>query len=129
MALVRIDYCDQRDTSPPHHFGEIATRVVNDVMAQILNVPMSENYVISQAHAQQDLLHNPANARPERLASILFIQITLNAGRSAELKTTFYDALTAALGKALNVPPADVFINLVEVAKENWSFGRPTNPI
>ena len=121
MALVRIDYCNSRTAD----FGQIAARVVNNVMAQVLNVPMSENYVIAQSHARQDLLHNPENVSPERLASIVFIQITLNVGRSPELKTAFYDELTKALGKALDVPPADVFINLVEVANVNWSFGRP----
>jgi 4-oxalocrotonate tautomerase len=120
MAIARIDYCNTQS----HDFGAIAARVVNNVMAEVFNIPMSENYVVAQAHARQDLLHNPENVSPERLASIVFIQITLNSGRSAELKTTFYEVLTAALGKALSVPPADVFINLVEVAKENWSFGR-----
>lgn len=124
MAIARIDYCKQRDTSPPQDFGAIAAQVVNSVMAEVFSIPASENYVVAQSHARQDLLHNPENVSPERLASIVFIQITLNIGRSAELKTTFYEALTAALGKTLNVPPADVFINLVEVAKENWSFGR-----
>jgi phenylpyruvate tautomerase PptA (4-oxalocrotonate tautomerase family) len=126
MAIARIDYCKQRDTSPPHEFGAIAAQVVNNVMAEVFSIPMSENYVVAQAHARQDLLHNPESVSPERLTSIVLIQITLNSGRSAELKATFYDALTDSLGKALNVPPADVFINLVEVAKENWSFGRST---
>lgn len=124
MAIARIDYCKQRDTSPPQDFGAIAAQVVNSVMAEVFSIPASENYVVAQSHARQDLLHNPENVSPERLSSIVFIQITLNIGRSAELKATFYDALTSALGKALNVPPVDVFINLVEVAKDNWSFGR-----
>lgn len=125
MALVRIDYCDQRNTFPPHNFGEIASRVVNSVMAEVLNVPMSENYVVVQAHAKQHLLHNPENASADQLEKIVFIQITLNTGRSAELKNAFYDELTNAFSKALDVHSADVFINLIEVAKENWSFGRP----
>lgn len=129
MAIARIDYCKQRDASSLDDFDAIAARVVNSVMAEVFSIPMSENYVVVQSHARQDLLHNPENVNPERLASIVFIQITLNIGRSAELKMTFYDALTAALGKALNVPPADVLINLVEVAKENWSFGRPLKSI
>jgi phenylpyruvate tautomerase PptA (4-oxalocrotonate tautomerase family) len=122
MAIARIDFCNTQS----HDFGQIAARVVNCVMAEVFSIPMSENYVVAQAHTRQDLLHNPENVSPERLASIVFIQITLNSGRSAELKAVFYEALTAALGNALSVPPADVFINLVEVAKENWSFGRST---
>jgi 4-oxalocrotonate tautomerase len=122
MAIARIDFCNTQS----HDFGQIAARVVNNVMAEVFSIPMSENYVVAQSHARQDLWHNPESVSPERLASIVFIQITLNIGRSAELKIAFYDALTAALGKVLNVPPADLFINLVEVAKENWSFGRAT---
>lgn len=120
MALVRIDYCN----SHKHDFGQIAASVVNNAMAQVLSVPMSENYVVTQSHTKQDLLHNPENVSSERLSRIVFIQITLNLGRTPELKVKFFDALTAALGVALSIEPQDIFINLVEVAKENWSFGR-----
>ena len=51
------------------------------------------------------------------------VEITLNAGRTVEVKKALYAAIAAGLGKAAGVRPDDVLVNLVEVARENWSFG------
>jgi phenylpyruvate tautomerase PptA (4-oxalocrotonate tautomerase family) len=53
-----------------------------------------------------------------------FFQITLNAGRSVELKQSFYKELTDRLHRGVKLRKEDVFINLVEVPKENWSYGN-----
>ena len=52
------------------------------------------------------------------------IQITLSEGRSVAKKRLFYRTLAERLQRELNVRPEDVFVNLVEVKKENWSFGN-----
>ena len=54
----------------------------------------------------------------------VFIQLTLNAGRTIEQKKGFYKAVADRLHQRLGLRREDVFINLVEVAKENWSFGN-----
>ncbi len=54
----------------------------------------------------------------------MIIQITLNEGRSVELKRVFYRTLAQRLHQELGVRPEDVFVSLVEVKKENWSFGN-----
>lgn len=59
-----------------------------------------------------------------RSADLLLVQITLTAGRSAEAKERFYRDLVARLEANPGVKPADVFINLIEVASENWSAGN-----
>ena len=53
-----------------------------------------------------------------------FIQVTLNAGRSVEVKKSFFKAIADGLNSRLGLRREDVFINLVEVPKENWSFGN-----
>ena len=55
--------------------------------------------------------------------SCAFIQITLNEGRTLEAKQRFYRAVAKALAARPGIRTQDVLINLVEVAKENWSFG------
>ena len=45
------------------------------------------------------------------------------AGRSIEQKKAFYKRIVDDMNTQLHVRPQDVVINLVEVAKENWSFG------
>jgi phenylpyruvate tautomerase PptA (4-oxalocrotonate tautomerase family) len=48
----------------------------------------------------------------------------LNAGRTLEAKQRFYKAVADGLHEGLKVRREDVLINLVEVQKENWSFGN-----
>jgi 4-oxalocrotonate tautomerase len=52
------------------------------------------------------------------------LQITLNAGRTIEAKQRFYKAVADGLHEELKVRREDALINLVEVQKENWSFGN-----
>jgi phenylpyruvate tautomerase PptA (4-oxalocrotonate tautomerase family) len=52
------------------------------------------------------------------------IQITLNEGRTQEMKKAFYKKVAEDLKGELGIRKEDVLINLVEVKKENWSFGN-----
>jgi len=47
----------------------------------------------------------------------------LNSGRPTELKQHFYKTLAERLHEGVKTHKEDVLINLVEVPKENWSFG------
>ena len=60
----------------------------------------------------------------ERTDGIVVIEVTLNQGRTTELKQAFYATVAQRLHERLGVRPQDVFISLTEVAKENWSFGN-----
>ena len=60
----------------------------------------------------------------ERSADALIIQLTLNEGRTVEVKKAFYKAVADRLHERLGLRREDVFINLIEVKKENWSFGN-----
>jgi 4-oxalocrotonate tautomerase len=48
----------------------------------------------------------------------------MSSGRTVEMKQRFYKTVADGLHESLKVRREDVFINLVEVAKENWSFGN-----
>jgi phenylpyruvate tautomerase PptA (4-oxalocrotonate tautomerase family) len=50
--------------------------------------------------------------------------VFLNEGRTTELKKAFYRAIADGLHQRLGLRKQDVFITLVEVKKENWSFGN-----
>ncbi len=55
---------------------------------------------------------------------LVVIQITLNEGRTVEFKKSPYKVIAEGLQKAVGLKPQDVLISLVEVRKENWSFGN-----
>ena len=55
---------------------------------------------------------------------LVIIQITWNEERKPEQKKALYKAIADGLHSAVGLRREDVFINLVEVKKENWSFGN-----
>ena len=87
--------------------------------------PVKKIFEISNTeHPADGLIYDPTYLGIERSDDIVFIQITLNMGRSVEQKRVLYRRIAELLGKEPGVRPEDVLVNLVEVAKENWSFGN-----
>jgi 4-oxalocrotonate tautomerase len=79
--------------------------------------------VISE-HAQDSLIIDPTYLAVERSAEALIIQLILNEGRTVEVKKAFYKAVADGLHERVGLRREDVVIVLVEVKKENWSFGN-----
>ena len=120
MPLVRIDHGQHH----PAGFGKAVGEVVYRAMIEEINVPADDKFQIITSHPGTALNVAPSYLGIEYSANIVFIQVTLNAGRSIELKKKFYRRIADDLSKELGMRQQDVFISLVEVAKENWSFGN-----
>jgi 4-oxalocrotonate tautomerase len=54
----------------------------------------------------------------------VIIQITANNTRTVEQKKAFFARIAELLSQNPGLRKQDIFINLIEVAKENWSFGN-----
>jgi phenylpyruvate tautomerase PptA (4-oxalocrotonate tautomerase family) len=120
MPLVRIAYMKGK----PEAFGKKVGAIVYQTMLDTINVPPKDNFQLISEHDPETLVYDPEYLDIPRTDGIIFIQITLNEGRSVELKKAFYSALAGRLNQELGVRTQDVFISLVEVKKENWSFGN-----
>jgi 4-oxalocrotonate tautomerase len=55
---------------------------------------------------------------------IVIIQITANDTRTVEQKQAFFARIATLLAQNPGLRKEDIVINLVEVKKENWSFGN-----
>ena len=120
MPLVRIDH----GKSHPAGFGKAVGEIVYRAMIEVINVPVDDKFQIITTHDGSELNVAHSYLGIEYSANIVFIQVTLNAGRSIELKKAFYRRIADDVSKELHMRQQDVFISLVEVAKENWSFGN-----
>ena len=120
MPLVRIDLPNAVEPERRGLIGDIVYRA----MADVLNVPDGDKFQIITAHDGGSLRIDPAYLGIERSANALIVDITLNAGRTVELKRRFYATVAERLEAQAQVRPQDVLIVLTEVAKENWSFGN-----
>jgi phenylpyruvate tautomerase PptA (4-oxalocrotonate tautomerase family) len=120
MPLVRISLMKGKQAG----FGKKVGDAVYRTMMETINVPAKDNFQIITEHDKNALIYDPSYLDIPRSDGIIFIQATLNEGRTVELKRTFYKTLAVRLNKELNVRMEDVFVSLVEVKKENWSFGN-----
>ena len=119
MPLVRIDVPASISLDRRQLIGDL----VYENLVAVLNVPEHDNFQIITAHDHDHLRIDSEYLGIDRSADAFIISITLNAGRSVDLKRQFYAELVRGLHERVDVRPQDVFISLTEVAKENWSFG------
>ena len=120
MPLVRIDLARGKSVAQRQTIGD----VIYNAMIATINVPKDDRFQIITEHAPDDLIVDKTYLGIQRTADCVLIQITLNEGRTVEQKQTFYKAIVDGLHERLGMRREDVFINLVEVRKENWSFGN-----
>ena len=75
-------------------------------------------------HESSNFLFDPEYLNIHRTDDLVIIQITWNEGRTVEQKKKLYRTIADGLSELLKVRREDVLINLVEVKRENWSFGN-----
>jgi len=120
VPLVRVDLVSGK---PADYRSEIGA-VIYDAMIETLGVPADDRFQVITEHPRENLVADPGYLGIIRTEDCVLIQVTLNAGRTVEVKRAFYRAVADGLHQRLGLRREDVFISLVEVPKENWSFGN-----
>ncbi len=118
MPLVRIDLSAAR---PPATRRAIADGV-HQALVDAIGIPAGDRFQIVTPHDPEELVFDP-NYLDVARQDVVYVQITLVAGRPRELKLDLYRRITANLTDA-GVRPEDVFVTLVENAIDNWSVGN-----
>jgi 4-oxalocrotonate tautomerase len=120
MPLVRIDLAEGQSAEYRSAVADEVYKAMNTTM----NVPANDRFMVVSEHKPGDFIVDPIYLGIERSPQCIVIQVTLNAGRDVDTKRAFYKALADGLHARVGLRREDVFINLVEVVKENWSFGN-----
>lgn len=119
MPFVRIDLIRGKPAAFRKQIGEI----IYMAMREKINVPADDKFQVITEHAADEINVADSYLGNSYTQDIILIQITLNAGRTVDMKKAFFKRIADDLHDRLNVRREDVVINLVEVVKENWSFG------
>lgn len=120
MPFVRISLMKGR----PAGFGKKVGELIYSSMLSSINIPLRDHFQVITEHDRDSLIYDPGFLDIPRTDGFMIIQIFLNEGRTVELKKNLYKTIAETLNRELNVRTEDIFINLVEVKKENWSFGN-----
>ena len=119
MPLARIDLRKGKDAAYRQKLG----RVVYEALVGI-GVPQNDRFQVVNEHDADNFLFDADYLGIHRSDNLVMIQITWSEGRTVEQKQALYKAIVDGLKVAVGLRPEDVLINLVEVKKENWSFGN-----
>jgi len=120
MPLVRIDLAQGKPAGYRKTIGD----AVYDAMVKVINVPKDDRFMVITEHPAEEIVFDLNYLGIRRSKDCVLIQVFLNQGRTVEMKKAFYQALADDLNARLGLRKEDVFISLVEVPKENWSFGN-----
>jgi len=119
MPLVKI-YAPKRSKSA-RQLRKISDGIQEALVAHA-NVPPNSRFYLFIRLERDEIVADPSYGGVTRSKNAIFIEITLNAGRTLEVKKALYAGIASRL-ETLGVRPDDVVILLIEVTKENWSFG------
>ncbi len=92
-------------------------------MRETFNVPENDRFMTVEQFEAADFDFGADYLGIDRSDDLVIVQITANNTRTVEQKKALFAAIADRLATNPGVRPQDVFINLVECAKENWSFG------
>jgi 4-oxalocrotonate tautomerase len=120
MPLVRVSLRQGKSADYKRAIGD----GIYQAMREAFNVPEEDRFVLISEHGESELQFSKTYLDIARSDDLVIIQITANNTRTLEQKKALFARIAELLSQNPGLRKEDVFINLVEVPKENWSFGN-----
>jgi phenylpyruvate tautomerase PptA (4-oxalocrotonate tautomerase family) len=120
MPLVRIDLRAGKSAEYRKALGDGVHRAMIDALA----IPPDDRFQVITEHPAEGLIYDARYLGIPRTENVVFVQITLSAGRKPQQKRKLFKRMAEILAEAPGLRPQELVINLVEVVWENWSFGN-----
>jgi phenylpyruvate tautomerase PptA (4-oxalocrotonate tautomerase family) len=120
MPLVRVDL---RRGKPAAYRKAICDGIYT-AMTDTFAVPKDDRFMIVNEHDAENLSYAKSYLGISHTDDIVIVQITANDTRTVEQKQAFFARIATLLAQNPGLRKEDIVINLVEVKKENWSFGN-----
>ncbi len=118
-----LTHVSMRAGKPPA-YRQAVFDAIHRAMRETYDVPAGNHFMTLTEHDAANFRFGPSFLDIERSEHLVYIQATVNNTRTVEQKKALYRRLVDLLAENPGIRPEDVFINLVEVNKENWSLGR-----
>jgi 4-oxalocrotonate tautomerase len=120
MPLARIDLIKGKPAQYRQPIGD----VVYSAMVDVLKAPKDDRFQAIVEHDEANFVYHPTFFGINRSKDVIFVQLTLVAGRTLEQKREFYKRVVDDLQHRLGIRKEDVFVSLVGTGREDWSFGN-----
>jgi phenylpyruvate tautomerase PptA (4-oxalocrotonate tautomerase family) len=118
MPLVRLTLA--QGTSVDTRRG--VSEAVHRALVEVASAPADDRFQVIEELPAENLVFPPSYLGIAHTGPMLYVQVTMNAGRTVEVKKALY-ARIAEAAASHGFRKEDVVVSLVEVTRENWSFG------
>lgn len=88
------------------------------------DVPEGDQFMVISEHDAANFRYGASYFDIARSDDLVLIQISARNTRTVEQKKALFRRIAELLGENPGIRPEDVFVNLIEGEKENWSFGH-----
>jgi 4-oxalocrotonate tautomerase len=119
MPLIHISL----RAGKPEGYRQAVFDALYRAMREALGVPEDDQFMTITEHDAANFRYGSA-FDIVRSDDLVFIQITVFNSRTAEQKKALFRRIAELLGESPGIRPEDVFVNVLEAAKENWSVGN-----
>ncbi|MFL5158121.1 MAG: tautomerase family protein [Microvirga sp.] len=120
MPLIRISLRQGKSSA----YRKALADGIYLALRETFNVPEDDLFVTISEHDDDNFFYGANYLGIERSGDLVIIQITVSNTRTVDQKKALFEKIAEKLGAEPGLRPEDVFINLIEVEKENWSFGH-----
>jgi 4-oxalocrotonate tautomerase len=121
MPFARIDVNQNASAELIHAVSD----AIYNALREFANVPVNDKFQVVTRHAADEIIYpKDGYLGIDYSPNIILIQVTWVAGRSTDVKKKFYRRIADELHDKQGVRKEDVWINLVDSAREDWSFGN-----
>jgi 4-oxalocrotonate tautomerase len=120
MPLVRVSLRSGKSAGYKQAIGD----GIYKAMRETFNVPEEDRFVVVSEHSESEFQFSKTYLDIPRSDDLVIIQITANNTRTVDQKKALFARIAELLSQDPGLRKQDVFINLVDVPKENWSFGN-----
>jgi phenylpyruvate tautomerase PptA (4-oxalocrotonate tautomerase family) len=120
MPLVRVSLRRGKSDDYKRAIGD----GVYQALRETFTVPEEDRFVTVSEHSESEFQFSKTYMDIARTDDLVILQITVSNTRTVEQKKALFARIVELLAQKPGLRKEDVFINLLEVAKENWSFGN-----
>ncbi len=120
MPLVRISL----RSGKPDAYRQAILDSLYRAMREALNVPEDDQFMVITEHDAANFRYGASYLGIARSDDLVLIQITAANTRPVEQKKALFRRIAELLGESPGIRPEDVFVNVLEASKENWSLGK-----
>jgi len=121
MPLARIDV----SKDAPLERIKVVSEAIYSAMVEIADVPLHDKFQVVTRHAADEMIYpTEGYLGMNYTTNLILIQVTWVGGRSTEVKKKFYKQIADEIHERAHVRKEDIWISLVDSAREDWSFGN-----